>query len=219
MVHRITLLLILYVCGDGDALTTTTCYECSTDPESAGSTYDEDCGDPSYDGNYYVSTSQPGCATFILDNGYMWRGFATQSDIEGEVCQHGYFASSGLQCWCIGYKCNSHLCEECIDATTTTTTATTTTTTTTIAATIPTTTEHQPSKGLSCYSCVGCPTVDETTPVVFDEDFLTCVIIETSPEHVVRSGGLYAYPDGECYVSDHNVLFCHCTTSLCNGSL
>ncbi|CAL4152790.1 unnamed protein product [Meganyctiphanes norvegica] len=103
----------------------------------------------------------------MWDNGYIWRGHP-RGELEGDMCQR----IPDLQCWCLEDKCNSHLCEECVD-TTTTIAATTTTTTTT-------TTQQPPSKGLSCYSCVDCPTVNETTTVVFDEDFLTCVTIMTS---------------------------------------
>ncbi|CAL4069473.1 unnamed protein product [Meganyctiphanes norvegica] len=208
---RITLLVfpILFFCHGADAWSIT-CYSCTNDPHLHGSAqYDADCGEPNYDG--YYGTSAPtdqfkrGCATIIYDNGYIWRGWATDTEVAGEVCQHTDWQGSGLQCWCMEDKCNAHLCDECFD-----------TTTTTVATTTTTTTQQPPSKGLSCYSCVDCPTVDESTTVVFDEDFLTCVTIMTCPETVVRSGGLDAYPDGECYVNDGTILFCHCTTSLCN---
>ncbi|CAL4063759.1 unnamed protein product, partial [Meganyctiphanes norvegica] len=201
----VTILPMLYYllgCADASLI----CYTCDSHP--GGYHYDANCGDHNYDGLANHDTYEVGCAMQIYDSGHVWRGFESQNQIDTqEACQRldqGWSDGWATRCWCPDEKCNSYLCEECFP----TTTAATTTTTTT---------QEPPSKGLSCYNCIDCPTVNENTQVVFNEDYMTCVTILKGPDTVMRSGGLEPYADGLCYV-DGTLIFCHCTTHLCNGA-
>ncbi|CAL4146025.1 unnamed protein product, partial [Meganyctiphanes norvegica] len=210
MDQKLNLLMILISCIGAEAKT---CYYCYT-KEGYNSPYDPDCGNPNYNGTNTITYSTAvGCAMQIYDDGNVFRGTESQRYAdEHDACQywdHMGTEPANMRCWCPDDLCNSYLCEECFTTPPTTDTPTTTTY-------IPNSTQEPPNKGLSCYDCFDCPTVDESTKVAYDEKFLTCVTIMTSHEKIIRIGSYDAHPDGHCYLVG-SVSYCHCTSSFCNG--
>lgn len=95
--------------------------------------------------------------------------------------------------------------------------------------TIPTTTPSTPNtsittaapttvptgEGLSCYSCVGCPHVEEDTKVIQLDEYLTCVLTFFG-NTIIRGGSTDVYHGGECTMHG-GVMDCYCNTHLCNN--
>ncbi|CAL4067720.1 unnamed protein product [Meganyctiphanes norvegica] len=196
-----------------------TCYFCTSEADYPGDTlYDPNCNNIDYNGHSeeHNSFDYSGCAVEVFDDGYVWRGWQLNSK---DHCTTKYSENRHVNythCWCPGQVCNNGLCEECFDSVSTTTTPTTIAPTTSTT-TVPTTTQQPHNKGLTCYNCVDCATVDENTSVAHEENFLTCVTIMTSHETVMRGGGYDVHDDGTCYV-DGSMAYCHCTTDLCNDA-
>ncbi|CAL4059512.1 unnamed protein product, partial [Meganyctiphanes norvegica] len=194
--------------ADGDHRT---CYYCSNNHIS-NADYDSNCGNPNYDGHSERASFVRGCFIIIYDDGNIWRGFeGKHQENHDDECQRvtDNVDGWGTRCWCPTDRCNSHLCENCFPTTTTTTTTTTPTTTTS--------TQSPPGNDLTCYNCIACPTTDENTEVVSDENFLTCVTIMTGDGTIIRDGGYDDHADGDCFANG-GVTQCHCTTPLCNDA-
>ncbi|CAL4080491.1 unnamed protein product, partial [Meganyctiphanes norvegica] len=76
-----------------------------------------------------------------------------------------------------------------------------------------------PSGSLSCYTCFNCPAIDESTPVIEDATFVTCVsIFPLEFSEVIRSGSDEDHPDGAC-IQHSQTLMCWCSTDLCNDGV
>ncbi|CAL4099073.1 unnamed protein product [Meganyctiphanes norvegica] len=199
MDSKLTMLLMFYF-SFGPGAAGYNCYRCSS--WQSDDYYDDECGKSNYHGSVgYQIGIFAGCAMSVFEDGHVWRGFEDYHSNPVEACRPVDDDGPGILCWCPHEKCNKYLCEECFANSTTTPSPST---------------QNPPSKGLSCYNCVDCPTVDENTAVVTDENFLTCVTVMTSEEVIIRSGSGDAYDDGEC-IFDGTVMHCHCTTSLCNN--
>ncbi|CAL4124315.1 unnamed protein product [Meganyctiphanes norvegica] len=216
----IMMTMLYFIIGTADADIDRYCYYCSSDKNDHR--YDPDCDQPYYNATIETYSFQvTGCAMIMYDSGIMFRVFENVRHSSMDLaCQpvNSEAYGNGTRCWCPHDLCNTYLCEECFETSTTTSDITTATTTTTAIETSYTTTTQGPdSKGLSCYNCIDCPTVDEHTSVETDEKYLTCVTVLKSPDTVIRTGGLEPYAHGECYV-DGTLIFCHCTTPLCNGA-
>ncbi|CAL4126674.1 unnamed protein product, partial [Meganyctiphanes norvegica] len=80
-----------------------------------------------------------------------------------------------------------------------------------------TTTSSVPLEGLTCYSCLDCPAVDETTTTISSDDYKACATAYSSESGMfLRFAVTQLHKDGEC-VDDGTLLKCFCTTNLCNN--
>ncbi|CAL4150208.1 unnamed protein product, partial [Meganyctiphanes norvegica] len=70
---------------------------------------------------------------------------------------------------------------------------------------------------LACYQCIGCSSVDSSTPVISDASYQSCVTtVVLSDANVIRGGSYVLHPDGEC-AQDAEILSCWCSSSKCNN--
>ncbi|CAL4229961.1 unnamed protein product, partial [Meganyctiphanes norvegica] len=216
-----------------------TCYNCHDDPDGGSYTYtpyDPDCGHFYYNGNTDERVDAGlTCVTVIENSGYVTRGiYMSPGHADGEC----YYGSSYTRCHCTGDSCNTaSYCEQCrypkptpsttevtthptSKSTIGTTEATSLTTKEPISTTtddIAITTTNQ-LEWLKCYNCIDCSSVDESTPVIEDENFITCVtimVVISKEVDVVRGGSYDEYVDGEC-VQHSEIFSCWCTSNLCN---
>ncbi|CAL4181390.1 unnamed protein product [Meganyctiphanes norvegica] len=200
-------LLVRFICvvalvvGAAKVTTATiyTCYHCSDIPNDS-LPYDSECSEYSYDG-LTTTTVFEVCFIEIQDEGYMRRGTGSSIYADGDcVYESGY-----TRCYCEGDLCNTEsYCSQCGYPKPTPGTSTTTEVTTT-------------SPGiLSCYECIGCPSVDSSTPVFSDASYLSCTTVVLNDANVIRGGSYDHHPDGEC-AQDDGILSCWCSSNLCNN--
>ncbi|CAL4062135.1 unnamed protein product [Meganyctiphanes norvegica] len=192
-----------------------TCYMCTDDP-MIGFPYDPACGDYSYSGRAETWDGADTCYITINEGGYMLRGiYVGQGHGDGD-CTYGIGYTA---CYCKGGLCNTEsYCSQCgypmptpgSSTTIETTTLTTTNPPTTDASTISPDT-------LTCYQCMGCSSVDSSTPVNSDTSYQSCVTtISLSSGYVIRGGSYDQHPDGEC-AQHTEIITCWCSTKdLCN---
>jgi len=205
------------------------CYYCNNYDQGSKVPYDANCGNNNYHGNAADQNGDDQCCyTIHYDNGNVLRtGCSGHGDGE---CRDG---SGWTGCYCTGDKCNDNICQECgvpgptgetTEAPPNTTPVNPGHTTTPGGPTDPhtdphkTTTPSGPSLGLSCYTCMNCPTVDTNTPTISDPDYNSCFIQLVTGSHVVyRGGSKDHHNDGECIMVDGNMT-CFCVGDNCNGT-
>ncbi|CAL4191711.1 unnamed protein product, partial [Meganyctiphanes norvegica] len=52
---------------------------------------------------------------------------------------------------------------------------------------------------LTCYECLGCSSIDSSTPVISDASYQSCVTtVSLNSGNVFRGGSYDQHPDGEC---------------------
>ncbi|CAL4083909.1 unnamed protein product, partial [Meganyctiphanes norvegica] len=212
--------VVALVVGAAQVTTATaTCYRCSDDPGDF-LPYDPECSEYSYHGITDTHSSDT-CFIEIQDGGYLGRG--TSGSHEDGDCVYG---SSYTRCYCEGDLCNTEsYCSQCgypkpTPGTSTTTEVTTLTTTNPPPPTTDDTTYTSTTTPgiLSCYECIGCPSVDSSTPVISDASYLSCTTVVTvlNDANVIRGGSYDHHPDGEC-AEDSEIVYCWCTSNLCNN--
>ncbi|CAL4228685.1 unnamed protein product [Meganyctiphanes norvegica] len=186
---------------------TSSCYECTDDQAYTDFPYDPDCGSFGYHGDSILDSGiEDMCSIVILNSGGIIRR-ANRGFSDGQ-CR---YQPSYTQCFCAGAFCNTNsFCGQCEypRPTPSTTYASSTLTTMKLST---------PGSSLSCYSCIDCPTVDVSTPVVEDASFVTCVstVLLSSGTEVVRGGSDEDHTDGECLQHSES-LMCWCSSDLCN---
>ncbi|CAL4128746.1 unnamed protein product, partial [Meganyctiphanes norvegica] len=71
---------------------------------------------------------------------------------------------------------------------------------------------------IACYQCMGCSSLDPSTPVISDANYQSCVTtVFLSDSNVIRGATYDQHPDGEC-IQTTEILSCWCTSSLCNNN-
>jgi len=230
----VRIICLVVLSGHIQVASALTCYSCSDDPNSLFP-YDPECGIYSYnnvENTIEDTTPREICYILLKNNGNVQRGKNNNGGkYDDGDCRYG---TSFTECYCTGDLCNTDsYCSQCgypkptpvaTETTTSTTSTTTTTPSTTSEApttTLSTTTESSSGGSLTCYNCFDCPSIDQnSTPVVEDEEFLTCVtsVLLNIKDEVVRGGSFDDRQDGECVQFD-GVFSCWCTSSLCNGNI
>ncbi|CAL4066510.1 unnamed protein product [Meganyctiphanes norvegica] len=198
-----------------------TCYHCTDKPGGDDyRPYDADCGRYDYHGASTEQDSDATCYIALMDDGFIQRSIYADNYYDDGDCRFGAYYT---ECFCKGELCNTNsFCAQCgyprpTPITTEQTTSTTDPTTLTPATREPTTsnpTTTEPVATLRCYTCVDCPKVEDSTPVI-EGDFLTCVsTIFLNSAEVIRSGSHEDQPD-EC-IHHAETLSCYCSSDLCN---
>ncbi|CAL4096304.1 unnamed protein product [Meganyctiphanes norvegica] len=185
-----------------------TCYHCTNDPrENTGFPYDANCGQYDYHGDSTVQGDDTTCYVALWNDRYVQRGrLGSHAYDEGDCRYESLFT----QCFCKGELCNTNsFCAECGYPRPTPTTTEQITSTT-----YPTTLTKEPGMTLRCYSCIDCPRVEDSTPVI-EADFLTCVsTIFLNNAEVIRSGSYEDQLDG-C-IQNAETISCYCSSDICN---
>merc|ERR1711970_657049 len=202
-----------------------TCYYCTNDLSGGSDSlrpYDADCGRFDYDDNTQEADSDNfGCSIIIYNTGYISRSIMWGGNYQDGDCVN---LETSTQCYCEGDYCNTNsYCTQCGVTLTTpiVTEPTTESTTKIITSNTETTslTSTKPSGGLKCYQCIACDTVDDSTPVVSDETYRSCVTTAfLNSAEVIRGGNYDEHPDGECAQHTES-LSCWCTSDICNDKV
>ncbi|CAL4117566.1 unnamed protein product [Meganyctiphanes norvegica] len=212
--HQVLIRLIgvvTLVIGAAQVTTAVTCYYCTDEP--GWFNYDPDCADYSYNGTTQTRDGYNACYIDMYIDGFMWRGVHIGPGHDDGDCYYEWYYT---ECYCIGDYCNTEsYCSQCH----TTIEVNTLTTTnppppTTDETTFPSTTSPI---SLTCYHCVGCSSIDSSTPVISDASYQSCVMtVILNSGNVIRDGSYDQHPDGEC-VEYMDVLSCWCSSSICNN--
>ncbi|CAL4197575.1 unnamed protein product [Meganyctiphanes norvegica] len=213
------LIQILLVTACLQEVLSITCYNCTSDEffDDDGRPFDPDCGSLQYDGLTAESSHYTYCITVLWESGAVIRGFFHEtSGFEDGECRDN--DPHWGECFCTHDRCNTgNYCEQCDYIWPPITNITTAAPTTLASTNEPITTTEGSS--LICYHCVDCSSIDDSTPVIQDPAFSSCVstVFLTSTE-VVRGGTRELRPDGECE-QYNSILSCWCSTDFCNDEI
>ncbi|CAL4228040.1 unnamed protein product [Meganyctiphanes norvegica] len=208
--------LVQLICAVGALLVgvqvctaTITCYSCTDGPDiDSGLPFDSHCDDYYYHGFTQYLFGYDACGITIFDNGYVIRGCFGEKDLDDGECIYG--DDNSTTCICKTDKCNTEsYCSQCGYPR-----PTPTTTGNPLTSTYATT---EPPASLTCYECIGCATVDSSTPVISNASYQSCLTtVFLNSSNVVRGGSYDQHPDGEC--AEHaETLSCWCLQNLCNN--
>ncbi|CAL4122142.1 unnamed protein product [Meganyctiphanes norvegica] len=193
--------VVALVVGAARVTSAFTCYKCNNilgDPD-----FDRNCPVYSYNGKPDIHIWEACYIEFYVGGLTLRRGTNGSGYYDG-YCTHG---SGYTGCYCKADLCNTNSnCSQCYPTQTPTTDAASTT--------LPSTTSSPDS--LACYQCVGCSSVDSSTPVISDASYQSCVTtVVLNSGNVIRDGSYDQHPDGEC-AQDEETKSCWCSSNRCN---